>query len=129
MSRKLQEATAHGTTKATVGPIRWMVKTSNLQYWRIIPTEILQAPESLRSAKYSPKSDVWSFGILCWEVLSGEEPHTKSDPLTVGVAIRDQGLTPEINNAWDPALISLMKDCWKVDPDQRPVSLVLCLNF
>jgi predicted Ser/Thr protein kinase len=108
MSRKLQEATAHGTTKATVGPIRWM------------------APESLRSAKYSTKSDVWSFGILCWEVLSGEEPHTKSDPLTVGVAIRDQGLTPEINNDWDPALISLMKDCWKVDPDQRPEFDEIC---
>lgn len=81
----------------------------------------LKSPESLRSANYSTKSDVWSFGILCWEVLSGKEPHLDADPLTVGVAIRDQGLTPDMNDEWDPALISLMKDCWKVDPEQRPV--------
>ncbi len=64
---------------------------------------------------------MWSFGVLCWEVLSGEEPHLNSDPLTIGVAIRDQGLTPTMNSEWDPALQSLMKDCWNVDPNLRPV--------
>jgi serine/threonine protein kinase len=48
----------------------------------------LQAPESLKSSQYSSKSDVWSFGILCWEVLLGEEPHLNSDPLAIGIEIR-----------------------------------------
>jgi hypothetical protein len=34
MSRKLQEATAHGTTKTTVGPIRWMVRAARTNFSR-----------------------------------------------------------------------------------------------
>ncbi len=34
------------------------------------------APESISEKKYSSKSDVWSFGVLCWEVFSlGERPY------------------------------------------------------
>ena len=35
------------------------------------------APESLVHGKYSEASDVWAFGVLCWEVYSlGFEPYT-----------------------------------------------------
>ena len=34
------------------------------------------SPESLADRKYSSKSDVWSFGIMCWEIYSyGGKPY------------------------------------------------------
>lgn len=34
------------------------------------------APESIIDRKYSIKSDVWSFGVLCWEVFThGGKPY------------------------------------------------------
>ena len=34
------------------------------------------APESVQERKYSSASDVWSFGILCWECFAyGEKPY------------------------------------------------------
>jgi predicted Ser/Thr protein kinase len=108
MSRKVQEAASHGQTRSTIGPLRWM------------------APESLKSSQYSSKSDVWSFGILCWEVLLGEEPHLNSDPLAIGIEIRDRGHTPTIPEDINPDLAQLMKDCWKLDADQRPDFAEIC---
>ncbi len=37
------------------------------------------APESLLERKYSPKSDVWSYGVTLWEVLTRQEPYPELD--------------------------------------------------
>jgi hypothetical protein len=44
--------------------------------------------------EYSVKSDAWSFGMLCWEVLAEEEPHKNSDALEIGLAIRYETIRP-----------------------------------
>ncbi len=88
MSRKLQESSGLGKTNTSVGPIRWMVRVHAgfLRLAILIP--ISQAPESLSDTVYSTKTDVWSFGIVCWEIFSGREPHADADALTIGKAIR-----------------------------------------
>lgn len=42
-----------------VGPLRWM------------------SPEALEKKKYSEKSDVWSFGVCAFEILTGEQPYSE----------------------------------------------------
>ena len=38
---------------------------------------LVQGPESLEKGRYSEKSDVWAFGVLCWELLTcGAIPYT-----------------------------------------------------
>jgi serine/threonine protein kinase len=69
MSRVLQQD-IEGRTASNIGPIRWM------------------APESLRQHVYSKKSDVWSFGIVVYEIVAQREPHFDVDPLEVGLLIR-----------------------------------------
>jgi serine/threonine protein kinase len=107
MSR-IVEKTGEGKTKTNIGPIRWM------------------APESIAQQIYSPKSDVWSFGIVVYEIVARREPHTDVNPLEVGLFIRDQYLTPKIPVQCPPVLRELMQLCWQTDPNKRPSFKEIC---
>jgi predicted Ser/Thr protein kinase len=87
---------------AEIGPVRWM------------------APESIATKCYSKKTDVWSFGILVYEIVAQHEPHEKMSLLNIAVAIRDCGLTPTIPNDCPPLLREVMELCWKKEPKERP---------
>jgi hypothetical protein len=100
---RLVDDTRQGTTKSDLGPVRWM------------------APESLRDDKYySEATDVWSFGIVMWEILSRQEPHLNVDPMSIAFKIRDKGLVPSIDSEWDTSLQMLIKDCLRQNPADRP---------
>jgi serine/threonine protein kinase len=107
MSRILQKE-EEGKTKKNLGPIRWM------------------APESLAQRTYSKKSDVWSFGIVVYEIVARREPHTEVNPLEVGLLIRDRHLTPKIPSHCPPILREVMQLCWQADPNQRPSFKEIC---
>jgi predicted Ser/Thr protein kinase len=102
MSRIIQDEEAKGKTKTNVGPLRWM------------------SPESIKDRSYSVKSDVWSYGILVYEIVSGMEPHANEDQLMVGVKIRDEAFTPAIPDDCDPTLREVMQMCWQKNPEDRP---------
>jgi serine/threonine protein kinase len=78
------------------------------------------APESIKDKEYSFASDVWSFGIFCYEVIAEQEPHADLDVLDAGVRIRDQHLTPTLPEETPQFLVDLVKRCWSVDPAARP---------
>jgi len=107
MSRVLQERD-EGRTYNVIGPIRWM------------------APESIGKLIYSKRSDVWTFGIVVWEIVARSEPHIDVDPIEVGVLIRDRKLIPKIPNECPPILREVMTMCWQQDPNQRPTFDVIC---
>lgn len=108
MSRVLARKDEEGQTKTNIGPIRWM------------------APESIAKRKYSKKSDVWTFGIVVWEIVAQCEPHVDLDIVDAAVRIRDQGLTPKIPDDCPPVLRNIMEQCWKVNPDERPTFKDIC---
>ncbi|XP_065851221.1 RAF-like serine/threonine-protein kinase PRAF [Euphorbia lathyris] len=80
------------------------------------------APELLNSKNkmVTEKVDVFSFGIVMWELLTGEEPYSnlRSEEIIGGI-IRGS-LRLEIPSWCDPAWRSLMERCWSCDPDCRP---------
>ncbi|XP_019853773.1 PREDICTED: deleted in malignant brain tumors 1 protein-like [Amphimedon queenslandica] len=81
------------------------------------------AIESIHDGLFSEKSDVWSYGVLCWEVFSlGRMPYPGLDPVGV-VELLDAGgrLQNPNNEACSQEIYSLMMSCWSESPDDRLV--------
>ena len=95
-------------------PIRWM------------PPELLV--NSDEGPTFSLHSDIWSFGVLCWEVFSYSRlPYdilTDEDVLSMvpaGTRLRIP------SKSCPPALYHIMMDCWHDIPEERPVFAKLCV--
>ncbi|XP_076993261.1 ephrin type-A receptor 10 [Tamandua tetradactyla] len=78
------------------------------------------APETLQFGHFSSASDVWSFGVVMWEVMAfGERPYWDMSGQDVIKAVEDGFRLPPPRNCPSP-LHRLMLDCWQADPGERP---------
>eukprot|EP01113_Clastostelium_recurvatum_P031505 TRINITY_DN3939_c0_g2_i1.p1 TRINITY_DN3939_c0_g2~~TRINITY_DN3939_c0_g2_i1.p1 ORF type:complete len:673 (-),score=209.78 TRINITY_DN3939_c0_g2_i1:87-1847(-) len=104
MSREATLEEESQQTQSTVGPLKWM------------------SPESIINRQYSKKSDVWSFGVVVWEVFHfGRTPYSPLSAVQAAMAVARDGLRLEIENPNVPPLYAeLMHSCWQVDPAARP---------
>ncbi|XP_034634800.1 tyrosine-protein kinase receptor Tie-1 isoform X3 [Trachemys scripta elegans] len=90
--------------KKTMGrlPVRWM------------------AIESLNYSVYTTKSDVWSFGVLLWEIVSlGGTPYCGMTCAELYEKL-PQGYRMEKPRNCDDEVYELMKQCWRDRPYERP---------
>ncbi|KAL6622549.1 hypothetical protein ACP70R_032428 [Stipagrostis hirtigluma subsp. patula] len=80
------------------------------------------APELLNgsSSRVSEKVDVFSFGIVLWEILTGEEPYANMHCGAIIGGIVNNTLRPRIPENCDPEWRKLMEQCWSANPDARP---------
>ncbi|KAL2326093.1 hypothetical protein Fmac_025151 [Flemingia macrophylla] len=80
------------------------------------------APELLNgsSNKVSEKVDVFSFGIVLWEILTGEEPYANMHYGAIIGGIVNNTLRPTIPSNCDPEWRTLMEQCWAPNPAARP---------
>ena len=78
------------------------------------------APEIIKEERFHLKSDVWSFGMLVWEVVTGEEPYKDlsisqaSDRITAGTLMPKPSSCPD-------TFFTVMRFCWRQDPRDRPI--------
>ncbi|XP_014665595.1 PREDICTED: tyrosine-protein kinase CSK-like [Priapulus caudatus] len=78
------------------------------------------APEALRQSKFSNKSDMWSFGILLWELYSfGRVPYPRI-PLADVVKHVEKGYRMECPEGCPKDIYEIMLHAWDLDPDKRP---------
>ncbi|KAM3938043.1 mast/stem cell growth factor receptor Kit isoform 3-T3 [Leptodactylus fuscus] len=79
------------------------------------------APESIFHCVYTFESDVWSYGILLWEIFSlGSSPYPRIPVDSKFYKMIKEGyrmLSPECAPA---ELYEIMKSCWNSDPEKRP---------
>nr|GMC67705.1 serine/threonine-protein kinase STY17-like [Ipomoea batatas] len=91
-----------GVMTAETGTYRWM------------------APEVIEHKPYDHKADVFSFGIVVWELLTGEIPYAFLTPLQAALGVVQQGLRPTVPKDTHPKIVELLEKCWQPDPNQRP---------
>ncbi|XP_033821050.1 megakaryocyte-associated tyrosine-protein kinase [Periophthalmus magnuspinnatus] len=78
------------------------------------------APEALIKQNFSTKSDVWSYGILLWEIFSyGRQPYPTMNVTEVKKMVED-GYRMEAPEGCPAELYSVMRVCWEQNPRRRP---------
>uniref|UniRef100_A0A8C7X1K3 Ephrin type-B receptor 3 n=1 Tax=Oryzias sinensis TaxID=183150 RepID=A0A8C7X1K3_9TELE len=105
LSRFLDDTSADPTYTSSLGgkiPIRWT------------------APEAIAFRKFTTASDVWSYGIVMWEVVSyGERPYWDMSNQDVMTAVeQDYRLPPPMDCPM--VLHQLMLECWMKERNLRP---------
>jgi len=76
------------------------------------------APEAL-GAKFSFASDVWSLGVVMWEILNRSEPYPNLSPQEAALQIR-AGKTLPLSEAWPEAVTRLLLRMWHTHAESRP---------
>lgn len=78
------------------------------------------APEVIKKSTFSKASDVWSYGVLLWELLTGETPYKGIDALAVAYGVAVNKLTLPIPSTCPQPWRFLMEACWASDSHSRP---------
>ncbi|XP_039153204.1 uncharacterized protein LOC27207642 isoform X3 [Drosophila simulans] len=92
----------------------------NTQRMSAAGTYAWMPPEVISVSTYSKFSDVWSYGVLLWELITGETPYKGFDPLSVAYGVAVNTLTLPIPKTCPETWGALMKSCWQTDPHKRP---------
>ncbi|XP_026674758.1 tyrosine-protein kinase transmembrane receptor Ror-like [Ceratina calcarata] len=85
---------------------------------RLLPVRWM-SPESVMYGRFTLESDVWSFGVVLWEVYSfGKQPYYGHNNEEV-VKLIFQGIMLIPPEECPPFVCQLMRECWKTDPKDR----------
>jgi serine/threonine protein kinase len=66
------------------------------------------------------RSDIYSFGVILWELSTLQQPWTGMNPIQVVGAVGFQHRRLPIPDNVDPAIANIIQACWRMDPRQRP---------
>ncbi|XP_068469215.1 probable serine/threonine-protein kinase SIS8 isoform X3 [Phaseolus vulgaris] len=78
------------------------------------------APEVLRNEPSNEKSDVFSFGVILWELMTHSIPWKNLNSLQVVGVVGFVDRRLDLPDDLDPYVASIINDCWRSDPEKRP---------
>jgi len=87
------------------------------------------APELLQNNEFTEKSDVYSYAMVCFEIVTRERPWRGLSLPQIMKYVADEGKRPELPLHVSAILISLIEICWKQDPNDRPTFASINQNF
>lgn len=101
----------HPENKLANGTFRLTGLTGSMRY---------MAPEVANRRPYNLSADVYSFGIMVWEVVAMEVPFECYSPSMIKEMVANFGNRPDVNESWPEGLQVLMKSCWDASFKNRP---------
>ncbi|AVR52835.1 serine/threonine protein kinase [Marseillevirus Shanghai 1] len=115
----------------------WEAKISDFGFARLkqenttmtsVGSTAYMAPEVLCGSRYNEKADVYSFGVLVWEVVTRKRPYEGQSPVRVAELARE-GKRLSIPNDCPKDIKKLLRRCWEEDPNGRPSMLDILRYF
>jgi len=106
----------------------WNVKVADFGFARIkeenatmtrCGTPCWTAPEVITGEKYSEKADVYSFGMIMWQVAARKPPFAGRNFMGVSLDVLE-GKRPQLPADNPEVFAKLVKKCWHAKPDKRP---------
>jgi serine/threonine protein kinase len=85
----------------------------------VVGTPYQMAPEVIRGKDYGTPVDIWSTGVLAYEMAEGVPPHEGLPPIRAMFKIATSD-PPALGDAWSPELRDFVASCCKLDPSGRP---------
>ncbi|XP_059563896.1 ankyrin repeat and protein kinase domain-containing protein 1 isoform X1 [Myotis daubentonii] len=112
------------------GLSKWMEQSTRMQYIErsaLRGTLSYMPPEMFlqRNMAPGPKYDVYSFGIVIWDVLTQKKPYSGLNMMNIIIGVAT-GMRPSLQSVSDEwpgeaqQMVDLMKRCWDQDPKKRP---------
>src|ERR1043166_5665996 len=87
------------------------------------------APEILQGKRYTMASDIYSFGMIMWELITGRMPFwDQNNDVELTIKICKNFRPPIIKNT-PKGYAELMEKCWDSDPNKRPTASVIIENL
>lgn len=103
MSRDIYTCDYYKIGGSRMLPVRWM------------------SPEAVKWGRFTTESDIWSFGVVLWEMFSfGRQPyygHTNEEV----IKFLDEGILLQRPDECPSVVYHVMLQCWKLDPKERLV--------
>jgi serine/threonine protein kinase len=113
---KLKEDLAYDGFSVYVGDYESSVGGTG--FWR--PPEVLKAAKEDITATYTTAGDVYGFGMVCYELLTGHIPFQCEGVKRADYDAVLLGRRPKLPDYLSPGMTELLLKCWHEDPCQRP---------
>ena len=87
------------------------------------------ALESLSGQMYTSQSDVWSYGVVLWELMTlGRSPYNGINAYDLQ-RLLESGYRMTMPTNCRPEIGMLMQECWKAEPNDRPTFSQIVFNL
>jgi len=119
------------------GLSRFFINTNMTTFYQLRGTMCYCAPETYQGKQFTSSSDIFSLGIILWEMLhrvmtgSYQRPYSEyseiSQPIQIIIQVSQNGLRPTIpmSELCPSSLVQLIQSCWDPEPSRRPSTSVM----
>ncbi|KAG0587716.1 hypothetical protein KC19_2G186400 [Ceratodon purpureus] len=127
LSKTKERSMTYSNQTLNLGTTRWMAPEMMIQSFNA-ESEVEMAERKATVMNYPFKSDIYSFGMLCFEILTGHVPFSDVPPRIVRELVVSGG-RPPLPSQCPPLLKSLIERCWNQDPSKRPSFGEICAEL
>jgi serine/threonine protein kinase len=119
---RIKKSITRRSHQTSVGTTRWMAPEA----FRIQEEWLYDGAAQSSPLLHPHKADVWSFAMVCFEILTRKQPFEGEMLTKQFISITVNGLRPVLPDECPRRLVSLIKRCWQYEPCERPDFTEIC---